>query len=77
MTPLSKVFMLSSEALVDKGLLAMVLQAGHSRVPVYEGDSKQVPGAEGACSAAAGRSPGWHRGAAACGRCQHVSTPAL
>jgi hypothetical protein len=42
MTPLSKVFMLRSDAVIDAQLLSTVLSAGHSRVPVYEGDNKQV-----------------------------------
>ncbi|EFN57253.1 hypothetical protein CHLNCDRAFT_16812, partial [Chlorella variabilis] len=37
MTPLAKVFMLSSEAVIDSQLLATVLAAGHSRVPAILG----------------------------------------
>ena len=34
--------MLSSEAVITQELLVKVIAAGHSRVPVYEGDNKQV-----------------------------------
>lgn len=37
-----QVLMLSSEAVINKPLLERVIAAGHSRVPVYEGDNKQV-----------------------------------
>ena len=37
-----QVFMLSGDAVINQELLARVLAAGHSRVPVYEGDNKQV-----------------------------------
>jgi metal transporter CNNM len=36
MTPLNKVFMLSSEAVLDEATLQSVLASGHSRIPVYE-----------------------------------------
>lgn len=36
MTPLNKVFMLSSEAVLDEETLQSVLASGHSRIPVYE-----------------------------------------
>ena len=34
--------MLSSEAVIDQALLRDMIGAGHSRVPVYEGENKQV-----------------------------------
>lgn len=34
--------MLSSEAVIDSQLLATVLAAGHSRVPVHEGENRQA-----------------------------------
>ena len=45
MTPLNKVFMLSSEAVLDEETLQSVLASGHSRIPVYERRNR--------CSAAA------------------------
>lgn len=36
MTPLNKVFMLSSESVLDEATLQSVLASGHSRIPVYE-----------------------------------------
>lgn len=36
--------MLSSEAEVNDALLLRILQRGHSRLPVYEGDNKEVRG---------------------------------
>ena len=43
--------MLSSEAVIDKALLERVIAAGHSRVPVYGGDNKQVGGGPPCCAA--------------------------
>ena len=37
-----QVFMLSSEAEINSELLTRILQRGHSRLPVYEGQDKQV-----------------------------------
>lgn len=37
MTPLNKVFSISSDAPLDRDLLHRIINAGHSRVPVYEG----------------------------------------
>ena len=37
MTPLHNVFMLSSEALLDKPTLLAIVRSGHSRIPVYRG----------------------------------------
>lgn len=37
-----QVFTLSADAVIDKKLLEGVIAAGHSRVPVHEGDNKQV-----------------------------------
>ncbi len=34
--------MLSSEAVIDRALVERVVSAGHSRVPVYEAENKQV-----------------------------------
>ncbi|KAL4434041.1 hypothetical protein ABPG75_000482 [Micractinium tetrahymenae] len=42
MTPLAKVFMLPADAVINKRLLEGVIAAGHSRVPVHEGDNKQA-----------------------------------
>lgn len=39
-----QVLMLSGDAVVDKELLVTVIRAGHSRVPVHEGNNKQVGG---------------------------------
>jgi metal transporter CNNM len=36
MTPLDKVFMLSSEARLTRETLQQVLASGHSRIPVYQ-----------------------------------------
>ena len=45
MTPMSKVFMLSSSALLTRDTLRAVLASGHSRVPVYRaGDRGDVLG---------------------------------
>lgn len=38
MTPLSKVFSLPADAIVDRSLLEKIIEAGHSRVPVFEGN---------------------------------------
>ncbi len=40
MTPLNKVFMLSSEAALDEQTLQSVLASGHSRIPIYEGTNR-------------------------------------
>lgn len=37
-----QVFMISSDAEVNDELLLKILQRGHSRLPVYEGNNKQV-----------------------------------
>jgi hypothetical protein len=42
-----QVFMLSSEAEINAELLTRILQRGHSRLPVYEGQDKQVGAAAG------------------------------
>ncbi|PRW32510.1 Metal transporter CNNM4 [Chlorella sorokiniana] len=42
MTPIEKVFMISSDAEVNDELLLKILQRGHSRLPVYEGSNKQA-----------------------------------
>jgi hypothetical protein len=34
--------MLSSEAVIDRAMVERVIAAGHSRVPVYEGQNKQA-----------------------------------
>ena len=40
--PCLQVFMLSSEAEINSELLTRILQRGHSRLPVYEGQDRQV-----------------------------------
>lgn len=40
MTPLDKVFMLSTDDRLDRTTLRRVLESGHSRVPVYEGSDR-------------------------------------
>lgn len=42
MTPLGKVLMVSNEAVIDRALVERVVAAGHSRLPVYEGENKQA-----------------------------------
>ncbi|PRW58116.1 DUF21 domain-containing protein [Chlorella sorokiniana] len=42
MTPIDHVFMLSSEDEINDDLLQRVIQAGHSRVPVYAQNNKQA-----------------------------------
>ena len=37
MTPLAKVVMLSSDDKLDRATLRMLLESGHSRIPVYQG----------------------------------------
>eukprot|EP00798_Chlamydomonas_sp_ICE-L_P013955 gene13955-19892_t len=45
MTPLSKVFMLSSDAKLDQPTLKSILDSGHSRVPVHmSGDKRDLVG---------------------------------
>ncbi|KAI8463504.1 MAG: hypothetical protein J3K34DRAFT_462412 [Monoraphidium minutum] len=45
MTPLDKVFMLSTDDVLDKATLQRVLESGHSRVPVYEAtDRSRIAG---------------------------------
>lgn len=34
--------MVSNEAVIDRALVERVVAAGHSRLPVYEGENKQV-----------------------------------
>jgi metal transporter CNNM len=41
MTPLDKVFQISADAPFDRVLLKQIIEAGHSRVPVYESDSNR------------------------------------
>ena len=36
--------MLSTSAVINLELLHQIINAGHSRVPVYNGDNKQVGG---------------------------------
>lgn len=44
-TPLDKVFMVASDAILDQELCGQILKMGHSRVPVHvPGDRKQVIG---------------------------------
>jgi Mg2+/Co2+ transporter CorC len=43
MTPLNKVFMLSSESVLDEATLQSVLASGHSRIPVYERRNRCPP----------------------------------
>lgn len=40
MTPLDKVFMLSTEDRLDEKTLQTILKSGHSRIPVYRGDNR-------------------------------------
>ncbi|KAL6775935.1 hypothetical protein ACKKBG_A19145 [Auxenochlorella protothecoides x Auxenochlorella symbiontica] len=40
MTPMSKVFAVSIDAVIDEEMLRRVIERGHSRVPVYEGNNK-------------------------------------
>jgi metal transporter CNNM len=40
MTPLAKVFMVSSEAPLDGPTRDAILGSGHSRIPVYRGPNK-------------------------------------
>ena len=45
MTPMSKVFMLSSDDVIDMDLCAEIVNHGHSRIPVYNGtDRKNIMG---------------------------------
>ncbi len=45
MTPLSKVFMLSTDSKLDEATLRAILQSGHSRVPVHRsGDRSDLVG---------------------------------
>lgn len=41
-SPPLQVFMLRTDAVIDAQLLSLVLAAGHSRVPVHDGENKQV-----------------------------------
>ncbi len=41
MTPLANVYALSADAILDRKLLESIISAGHSRIPVYEGDDKR------------------------------------
>lgn len=44
-TPLDKVFMIPSDAILDQDLCAQILKMGHSRVPVHHpGDRKHIIG---------------------------------
>ena len=43
MTPLSKVFMVSTDDRLDGALRAALLASGHSRVPVFRGKNKWAP----------------------------------
>jgi metal transporter CNNM len=44
-TPLDKVFMIPSDAIMDSDLCMMILKMGHSRVPVHSpGDRTQILG---------------------------------
>jgi metal transporter CNNM len=44
-TPLDKVFMVPSDAILDSDLCAQILKMGHSRVPVHApGDRTQIMG---------------------------------
>jgi metal transporter CNNM len=47
MTPLSKAFMVSSEARLDGSLRAALLASGHSRVPVYRRGNRWARGCVG------------------------------
>jgi len=64
MTPLSKVFMLSSSALLTRDTMTAILASGHSRIPVYrDGDRWVVPFWSlllvVVCRVLAGRGLGW------------------
>lgn len=41
MTPLAKVFSINADAPLDRDLLERIIEAGHSRVPVYEGSNRR------------------------------------
>ncbi|GAB4822451.1 hypothetical protein N2152v2_009497 [Parachlorella kessleri] len=43
-TPLSKVFMLDHEAVVNRALMKEVIDMGHSRIPVYDGYRENIIG---------------------------------
>ncbi|KAI8520367.1 hypothetical protein Bbelb_001210 [Branchiostoma belcheri] len=44
LTPFDKVFMLSIDGKMDKETMDMVIEAGHSRVPVYDGEKTNIVG---------------------------------
>eukprot|EP01006_Ploeotia_vitrea_P021393 TRINITY_DN53770_c0_g1_i1.p1 TRINITY_DN53770_c0_g1~~TRINITY_DN53770_c0_g1_i1.p1 ORF type:complete len:498 (-),score=278.69 TRINITY_DN53770_c0_g1_i1:52-1491(-) len=44
LTPIDRVFMLDSRAILDKNTIADVMASGHSRVPMYRGSRNNVQG---------------------------------
>lgn len=42
MTPMEKIFMLDMESRLDTNVLTTIMENGHSRVPVYEGDRTNI-----------------------------------
>ena len=44
MTPINNVFMLEIKSILDFKTMMKIAQSGHSRIPVYEGDQKNIIG---------------------------------